>query len=159
RLLHARHGHQIGRQWRDGRITFLMAHVPSKTRKKVEWLLRRAEGALLPERLLADEGEHLEPAQARTKLLEHADDVTLVGADARAASLARAIDAPGGDERRTYIEQHGVAGVRQFRAGSGTRVYALEVETFPHHVNNVYLLLEQRSAILFDCGSGSATSQ
>jgi glyoxylase-like metal-dependent hydrolase (beta-lactamase superfamily II) len=136
-----------------------MAHVPSKTRKKVEWLLRRAEGALLPERLLGDEGAHLEPTEARARLAEHADEVALVGAEARAASLARAIDMPGGDDRRTYIEQYGVAGVRHFRAGSGTRIYALEVETFPHHVNNVYLLLEQGSAILFDCGSGVATSQ
>ena len=34
-----------------GSIAF-MAHVPSKTRKKIEWLLRRAEGALLPESIL-----------------------------------------------------------------------------------------------------------
>ena len=33
-----------------------MAHVPSKTRKKVEWLFRRAEGALLPEAVQAREG-------------------------------------------------------------------------------------------------------
>jgi glyoxylase-like metal-dependent hydrolase (beta-lactamase superfamily II) len=136
-----------------------MAHVPSKVRKKVEWLLRRAEGALLPERLLAGEGAHLEPDQARAMLAKCADELALAGADARAASLARAIASTGGDERRRYLEQHGAAGVRRFHTAGGTRIYSLEVETFPHHVNNVYLLLEHGSSLLFDCGSGGATSQ
>jgi glyoxylase-like metal-dependent hydrolase (beta-lactamase superfamily II) len=34
----------------------------------------------------------------------------------------------------------------------------MSVETFPHHVNNVYLLVEEGSRILFDCGSGSDSS-
>ena len=47
-----------------------MAHVPSRIRKKVEWLLRRAEGALLPERVLGEEGSHLDPRGALFKLAE-----------------------------------------------------------------------------------------
>ena len=35
----------------------------------------------------------------------------------------------------------------------------MRVETFPHHVNNVYLLVEEGSTVLFDCGSGSPISR
>lgn len=73
--------------------------------------------------------------------------------------MSRALAEGTAHDRRTYIEQHGVAGVRRFHAGSGGRIYALEVETFPNHVNNVYLVLDGGSSILFDCGSGSATSE
>jgi glyoxylase-like metal-dependent hydrolase (beta-lactamase superfamily II) len=136
-----------------------MTHVPSRLRKRVESLLRRAEGALLPDAVLAEEGAHLDPADARARLAESAGDVALAGEEARAASLSRALEGGTADDRRAYVDQHGIAGVRRFRAGSGARIYALEVETFPNHVNNVYLLMEDGHSLLFDCGSGSATSQ
>jgi glyoxylase-like metal-dependent hydrolase (beta-lactamase superfamily II) len=136
-----------------------MAHVPSKTRKKVEWLLRRAEGALLPSAVRDAEGGHLDPAGARAKLAEDAGDVALTGLEARAEALVRAIDAgEGSDAARAYVEAHGVAGVRRFHAGERTRVYCMEVETFPRHVNNVYLLLEAGSSLMLDCGSGTRSS-
>jgi glyoxylase-like metal-dependent hydrolase (beta-lactamase superfamily II) len=141
----------------------LMVHVPSRIRKKVEWLLGRAEGAMLPDRLLAAEGAHLDPREARAELAASAADVKLTGNEERVARLERVLDAPRGhdhdDDRRLYAEQYGVAGVRKFRAKTGARIYAMSVETFPHHVNNVYLLLEQGSAILFDCGSGADSSR
>jgi glyoxylase-like metal-dependent hydrolase (beta-lactamase superfamily II) len=125
----------------------------------VESLLRRAEGALLPDAVLSEAGAHLDPADARARLAESSEDVALAGEDARAASLSRAIDGGDADERRAYVEQHGVAGVRRFRAGSAGHIYALEVETFPNHVNNVYLLVEDGHTVLFDSGSGSPTSE
>jgi glyoxylase-like metal-dependent hydrolase (beta-lactamase superfamily II) len=135
-----------------------MAHVPSRIRKKVEWLLQRAEGAFLPDRTLAEEGAHLDPAEALSKLAADAAQVAQVGAEARVEQLRGAI--AGGDaERHKYIEQHGVAGVQRFHSNGGARIYAMSVETFPKHVNNVYLVLEDDSAILFDCGSGMASSQ
>jgi len=39
----------------------MIARVDSKLRKKIEWLQRRAEGALLPDAVLAREGAHLDP--------------------------------------------------------------------------------------------------
>jgi glyoxylase-like metal-dependent hydrolase (beta-lactamase superfamily II) len=136
-----------------------MQHVPSKTRKKIEWLLRRAEGALLPPAVLAAEGAHLDVPGARAKLASDAADVALAGFTARAEALSRAIDAgAGSDAARAYVDAHGLAGVRKFHAGERTRVYSMEVETLPRHVNNVYLLLEPGSSLLVDCGSGLASS-
>ena len=136
-----------------------MVHVPSKTRKKVEWLMRRAEGALLPEGLLAHEGAHLDWPDALAHLGDEREAIGQLGLDGRFDTLTRVIDGGAPSDRETYAEQHGVAGVRRFRAGTTTNVYCLSVETFPHHVNNVYLLAEEGSRILFDCGSGTTTSR
>jgi hypothetical protein len=62
-----------------------MVHVPSRIRKKVEWLLRRAEGALLPERVLGEEGRHLDPRSALFKLAASKDEVAELGVEARAS--------------------------------------------------------------------------
>jgi glyoxylase-like metal-dependent hydrolase (beta-lactamase superfamily II) len=136
-----------------------MVHVPSKTRKKIEWLLRRAEGALLPESVLGSEGLHLEWPDAMRRLADSRDEIALLGGEARFEQLGRAVENSHPEDRRKYAEQHGVAGVRRFHSSAGTRIYSLSVETFPHHINNVYLLLEDDSAILFDCGSGADTSR
>jgi len=135
-----------------------MAHVPSRTRKKVEWLLRRAEGAIVPERVLAAEGAHLDPAGALSGLVEDREDVARAGMEGRVEQLRRAVEGGRDDERRAYAEQHGAAGVLRFHSSGGARIYSLSVETFPRHVNNVYLLVEDGSAILFDCGSGLGSS-
>jgi glyoxylase-like metal-dependent hydrolase (beta-lactamase superfamily II) len=134
------------------------ARIPSKTRKKIDWLLRRAEGALLPPPILAAEGTHLAPEEARAKLAESADDLTRAGHAGRVEQLFHAIDTKDPLIARAYVDQHGVAGVRRFRAGEKTRVYCLEIETLPHHVNNVYLLLEPGSRVMVDCGSGFDSS-
>jgi len=130
--------------------------VPSKLRKKIEWLLRRAEGALLPESVLAGPGAHLDPAGARLALRAASDDVELVGATERVESLVRAETDHRVRER--YVAEHGVCGTRRFEA-RGASIYQLSVETFPRHVNNVYLVLEGGSSLLFDCGSGLPTSE
>jgi glyoxylase-like metal-dependent hydrolase (beta-lactamase superfamily II) len=137
-----------------------MAHVSSRTRKKVEWFLRRAEGALLPDPVAGVEGAHLATAEAVTALDEHRDDVDALGLTARAAELRTAMAAPaGGDARSRYVERHGAAGVQRFRSGGGARIYCMSVETFPKHINNVYVVLEDGASLLLDCGSGMATSR
>jgi glyoxylase-like metal-dependent hydrolase (beta-lactamase superfamily II) len=139
-----------------------MAHVPSRIRKKVEWLLRRAEGALLPESVLSAEGRHLDPRGALFKLTEVPDEVERVESTHRVEQLSRLTSPalePGVVDRRGYVEQHGIAGVQRFHSQGGTRIYAMSVETFPRHINNVYLLLDTGSAILFDCGSGFDSSR
>jgi glyoxylase-like metal-dependent hydrolase (beta-lactamase superfamily II) len=132
--------------------------LPGKTRKKLDWLLRRTEGALLPEAVLGAEGAHLSPREARAKLAGLGDELTRAGYAARVDQLFHAIDGGDPGARRAYVDQHGVAGVRRFHAGQKTRIYCLEVETLPHHVNNVYLLLEPGSSVLLDCGSGFDSS-
>src|SRR5437867_1019632 len=104
--------------------------VPSKTRKKIEWLLRRAEGALLPTVVLEAEGAHLDPADARTKLETSPDEVALVGVTARLEELSRAIASGSADLVRAYADAHGLCGVQRFHAGERTHIYLLEVETF-----------------------------
>ena len=136
-----------------------MSYVPSKLRKKIDWLFKRAEGALLPPAVLEVEGAHLDPDAARLALRACEDDVAVVGDQARLAELLSATDDP--SARAAYVRAHGVCGVRRFEAGPGdrTRIYQLTVETFPRHINNVYAIVEPGSAILFDCGSGLGSSR
>ena len=136
-----------------------MSYVPSRLRKKIDWLFKRAEGALLPSPVLALEGAHLDPDGARLALRACSDDVAVVGDQPRLVGLLRALDDQAA--RAAYVLAHGVCGVRRFEAGPGgqTRIYQLTVETFPRHINNVYAIVEPGSAILFDCGSGLDTSR
>ena len=71
-----------------------MSYVPSKLRKKIDWLFKRAEGALLPTAVLALEGAHLDPDGARLALRACSDDVAVVGDQARLAALLVALDDP-----------------------------------------------------------------
>jgi glyoxylase-like metal-dependent hydrolase (beta-lactamase superfamily II) len=133
-----------------------MTPVPSRLRKKIEWLFRRAEGAFLPGAVLASVGAHLDPDGARLALVVASDDVAIVGASARLDALIRSgTDA---HARERYVADHGVCGARRFDTTTA-RIYQLSVETFPRHVNNVYLILEGGSSLLFDCGSGLPTSE
>jgi glyoxylase-like metal-dependent hydrolase (beta-lactamase superfamily II) len=133
----------------------MAARVPSRLRKKIEWLLRRAEGELLPEDVLAGPGAHLDPAGARLALTIASDDVAVAGASERVAALLAATT-PAGRDR--YVAEHGVCGMRRFEA-RGASIYQIAVETFPRHVNNVYVVLEGGSSLLFDSGSGLPTSE
>ncbi len=134
------------------------ALVPSKLRNKVEWLFRRAEGALLPPDVLAGPGRHLDPDGARLALRFASDDMDIAGAAAteRLDLLLRAESDHAAKER--YVASYGICGVRRFEA-QRARIFQIAVETFPRHVNNVYLVLEGGSSLLFDCGSGLPTSE
>lgn len=55
--------------------------------------------------------------------------------------LAAAGNSPGDRlARQTYVEQYGCAGVQRFRTRAGISIYLIEAETFPGHVNNLYLI-------------------
>jgi glyoxylase-like metal-dependent hydrolase (beta-lactamase superfamily II) len=81
-----------------------------------------------------------------------------LGAEAAARVAALATLASGGD-RGAYREQYGAVGVRQFATADGAAIYLLQVETFPDHVNNVYLIRDGARATLYDCGSQTALSR
>jgi glyoxylase-like metal-dependent hydrolase (beta-lactamase superfamily II) len=131
--------------------------VDSKLRKKIDWLRRRAEGVLLPPELLLREGKHLDPADARCRLGEIAAERPELDLAPRLERLDEATAST--DRRRDYLERHGCAGVRRFRASGDAVIYLLSVETFPHHINNVYVVVEPGHTLLFDVGSGSETSR
>ncbi|MBI5628362.1 MAG: hypothetical protein HY953_05540, partial [Candidatus Rokubacteria bacterium] len=48
--------------------------------------------------------------------------------------------------------------VTRFLSVSGIRVYMMPVETFPGHINNIYLILDGDLITLFDVGSGTEMS-
>jgi glyoxylase-like metal-dependent hydrolase (beta-lactamase superfamily II) len=129
----------------------------SKARKKLDYLVRRAEGALLSEGVLSAEGSHLRPIEALASAEKLAAEVPLLGLEPRLSLLK---EAAGGSARRgEYIERYGCAGVRLFATEGGARIYLLPVETFPRHMNNVYLILEPGRSMLFDVGSGFDSSR
>lgn len=141
-----------------------VAHVPSKLRKKIEWLFRRAEGRLLASDVLASEGKHLDPDGATMALVASRDDIAIVGDEARLDALRDAES----DETAlaSYRDRYGVCGVHAFATGTGAaavRIYRLEVETFPRHVNNLYVVCTTHEGapftLLLDAGSGLASSR
>jgi glyoxylase-like metal-dependent hydrolase (beta-lactamase superfamily II) len=67
--------------------------------------------------------------------------------------------ADGKADRGDYRERFGVAGVRRFATSGGATIYLLAVETFPDHVNNVYVIREGQRLTLYDCGSQVASSR
>jgi glyoxylase-like metal-dependent hydrolase (beta-lactamase superfamily II) len=133
-----------------------MARVDSRTRKKAEQLIYRAEAALLSERLLAGPAAHLAPTDARGELAALAAEQPALALDARLAELDAALARD--DDRARYVDRHGAAGVRRFRASADVRVYALRVETFLGHINNVVAVVEPAAALLYDVGSGTGSS-
>jgi glyoxylase-like metal-dependent hydrolase (beta-lactamase superfamily II) len=84
------------------------------------------------------------------------DDVDVVGVSDRVALLLRAETDAGAREK--YIAEYGVCGTRRFDARSAS-IYQLSVETFERHINNVYVVVENGSSLLFDCGSGVPSSE
>jgi glyoxylase-like metal-dependent hydrolase (beta-lactamase superfamily II) len=82
----------------------------------------------------------------------------VVGDEQRLRDLLASIDGGDAAARARYVAAYGVCGVRRFDAGPA-RIYQLTAETFPRHVNNVYVVVEAGSTVMLDCGSGSPASQ
>ena len=94
------------------------------------------------------------PAEVKGALAPLAAEVG-PGAVARVEALARLTD---GGDRGAYLEKYGAVGVRRFVTAGGAVIYLMQVETFPDHVNNVYLIREGARSTLYDCGSQMAQS-
>jgi len=82
-----------------------------------------------------------------------------VGADEARRVDELATVAEGKGSRADYRDAHGVAGVRRFATAGGATIYLLAVETFPDHVNNVYLIRDGERVTLYDCGSQTDQSR
>ena len=80
-----------------------------------------------------------------------------LGAEAEARVRALA-ELAGGADRGGYLEAYGACGIRRFATAGGASVYLIPVETFPDHVNNVYLIRDGARLTLYDCGSQTAQS-
>ncbi|MBS2018534.1 MAG: MBL fold metallo-hydrolase [Deltaproteobacteria bacterium] len=145
-----------------------MAHVPSKLRKKIEWLFRRAEGRLLPSSVREAEGKHLDPDGAYMALVASHDDVAILGEEATARLAALQANDRGAGSLSDYLSRYGLCGVRAFTAGGSggappATIYQLAIETFPRHVNNLYVVCTThegaRFVLLLDAGSGLPSSR
>ena len=78
-------------------------------------------------------------------------------AQARVEALGRL--AAGGD-RAAYrdVARRGRRASKLLDGGRGAAIYLMAVETFPDHVNNVYLIRDGGRTTLYDCGSQTALS-
>src|SRR6185369_6715107 len=96
-------------------------------------------------------------AEADRALRDLDHETPALGLGPRLSALAESADSY--PARRDYLAKYGCAGVRRFAARGDVAIYLLPVETFPHHINNVYLVIEPGHAMLFDVGSGLESSR
>ncbi len=102
------------------------------------------------------DGAQVAAGEVERTLMPLADQL---GADEVARVRELVALAEGKGNRAAYRESHGVAGVQRFGTSGGASIYMMKVETFPDHVNNVYLIADGGRATLYDCGSQTAQSQ
>jgi glyoxylase-like metal-dependent hydrolase (beta-lactamase superfamily II) len=77
-----------------------------------------------------------------------------------ARDRVRALSMAAAGLRDGYRDRYGVCGVQPFETAGGTRIFLLPIETFPNHVNNVYLVLGRgHPPVLFDAGSGTDSTR
>lgn len=81
------------------------------------------------------------------------------GDDGPVRVKALAAIAAGSGDRSAYRDRWGVCGVRRFATASGVHIYLIPVETFPRHVNNLYLVQAGSSSTLFDVGSPAPSTR
>jgi len=104
--------------------------------------------------LFSTSGAPLAAAEVRSAL-----EPLLAEVPEQRARVEALVRLAGGAERADYLEKFGAVGVRQFVTSGGAQIYLLQVETFPDHVNNVYLIREGGRSTLYDCGSQTALSR
>ena len=116
--------------------------------------LRRALHRL-EEAVLLGGSDHPSAADVHATLdpLAPAED----GAAARIAALAEV--AAGRASRAAFLDAYDACGIRRYTTAGGRLVYMLPVETFPDHVNNVYLVRDRAHKFLFDAGTPWPSAQ
>jgi glyoxylase-like metal-dependent hydrolase (beta-lactamase superfamily II) len=95
------------------------------------------------------------PHAALTTAIAKLEPAEGAAATQRAVQLAHARNTRNYD---AYAKAHGLAGVVAYRSAKGARFWRIVTESFPRHVNYVYLIeIESdgaRDVVLWDCGSG-----
>lgn len=111
---------------------------------------RAAEWLLAP---VAERPSDVDPPAALASLKAARDGATTV----RLGNLERAASA-GGDAAANYVSRYGLAGVYKHVTSGGTSLWQIRVETYPGHVNNLYLVAGPRGHLLWDAGSNQPSS-
>ncbi len=130
--------------------------------RRIEERLRAVERTFLPDAersalpadvtIPTDPGDLLD--QAEKILVERSAGTPAPDPAERIATLRAWRDrAPSNGDLRTYGGRFGFTGVRRFDTSSGHRIYRLEAETLPRHINNLHLILGGEGTILHDAGS------
>ena len=113
-------------------------------------LLRSAEWLLAPE---AERPADADAGAALAQLKAARDGATAV----RLANLERA-SSSGGEAAANYVSRYGLAGVYKHVTSGGTALWQMRVETYPGHVNNLYLIAGPSGHLLWDAGSNQPSS-
>ncbi len=101
------------------------------------------------------DGASLSADEVRRELEPLVAQVT--GESRRAEALVALVGGTG--DRDRYRQHYGLGGVRAFSSSGGALIYQFSIETFPDHVNNVYLICEGSKRTLYDCGSHTSGSR
>lgn len=128
-----------------------------RDKRKAELLMQRAEALLLSDHLRAERAVHLDGEAAWVRAAELSRERPELGLEARVSQLSAALSDAA--EYKRYIGQFGCIGVRRFGASTGERIYLIPAETFPKHINNIYLIVYPGGLLLFDTGSGLDSSR
>jgi glyoxylase-like metal-dependent hydrolase (beta-lactamase superfamily II) len=117
---------------------------------------RAAEWLLAPQ---TERPADVDPAAALAELKAARDGATAARFGALERALAGA-DTNGarGAGATSYVARYGLAGVYEHVTSGGTHLWQIRVETYPGHVNNVYLLKGPRGNLLWDAGSNQPSS-
>ena len=126
-LLDDRHGDEVGRQARSDRPSIECGsrwpRSPQELRgRRIEWSLRRAEGALLPSAFSGRRASHLDPRGRARKLAEDQKTKSAeLGLEARcrAAEPAQASQSARASERRDLPRAARGRGVQRFHSQGG----------------------------------------
>ncbi len=100
------------------------------------------------------------PAPSEAEVHAALDSLVAAGDTAtreRVGALAQV--AAGRGSRATYIETHDACGVKKYTTAGGRVIYLMPVETYPDHVNNVYLVRDRDHKFLFDAGTMMASAR
>ena len=126
-----------------------MSRNPPRLRSNSD-AFRPAEWLLVP---AADRPAGADPEASLAALRAARDGATAV----RLTALERAA-ATGGEAASNYVSRYGIAGVHKHVTSGGTSLWQIRIETYPGHVNNVYLIAGPRGHLLWDAGSNQPSS-
>ncbi|QQR91727.1 MAG: MBL fold metallo-hydrolase [Myxococcales bacterium] len=133
-----------------------MKRISSRLLQQTDTLFYHAEAAFLSDKLRSSHGPHLQPTESINELEALLSTRPELGFTARLSQLKLAIQ--DSSQQNAYIQKYGCIGVRRFFPKPGAKLYQLRIESFPTLINNVMLIIDGPTRMLFDVGSGSEAS-